>query len=248
MTRVVDGVPLRFVVTMRHLGRLDQGVSVRVEETPGGRELLRFDCYDRRPHYHYDPAGRNERLEIDPVVPDVRGQVMDALRQRIRSLLEHAGAHDLGAAIDDAAWRTQVDALETAWDDVERAGRACTIHEVAPRLWRSGAVTIGLTRRQGGTSVHVYVDGEHGLVEALCFDCWGDEPHYHYSPATRESVVPWDLAVIGDPLEWSLARLTPASLVPMLVRAGYAVADTDLNAAELGRIVDEIRERTSVHA
>ena len=45
----------------------DQGVSLQVVGEVDGHpaELLRFDCFDQNPHYHYDPEGRNERHSID---------------------------------------------------------------------------------------------------------------------------------------------------------------------------------------
>ena len=29
------------------------------------KELLRFDCFDQNPHYHYAPRERNERIPMD---------------------------------------------------------------------------------------------------------------------------------------------------------------------------------------
>ena len=45
----------------------DQGVSIQVlgKVRNKSTELLRFDCFDQRPHYHYDPDGKNERIDLD---------------------------------------------------------------------------------------------------------------------------------------------------------------------------------------
>ena len=45
----------------------DQGVCIHVMgEVDGSQtELLRFDCFDQVPHYHYAPLGKNERRELD---------------------------------------------------------------------------------------------------------------------------------------------------------------------------------------
>ncbi|PON13457.1 hypothetical protein C2W62_34250 [Candidatus Entotheonella serta] len=42
-------------------GMADQGVSLQVvgEVEGEAKELLRFDCFDHEPHYHYDPNGKN---------------------------------------------------------------------------------------------------------------------------------------------------------------------------------------------
>ena len=44
----------------------DQGVSLQVVSCVGGeeKELLRFDCFDQEPHYHYAPLDKNERLYL----------------------------------------------------------------------------------------------------------------------------------------------------------------------------------------
>ena len=45
----------------------DQGVSIQVIGNVAREkiELLRFDCFDQRPHYHYDPGRKNERFDLD---------------------------------------------------------------------------------------------------------------------------------------------------------------------------------------
>src|SRR5436190_13993472 len=48
----------------------DQGVCVHVVGTVDGaeRELLRFECFDNHPHYHYDPTKTNVRIMLDATV------------------------------------------------------------------------------------------------------------------------------------------------------------------------------------
>ncbi|NRA02175.1 MAG: putative C-S lyase [Myxococcales bacterium] len=62
--------PLRFLVEHRETGS-DLGPTLRVLESESGRERLRFDCFENRPHYHFDPAGRNEvnhiERSLDPI-------------------------------------------------------------------------------------------------------------------------------------------------------------------------------------
>ena len=42
----------------------DQGVSISVYADVAGEEaeLLRFDCFEHQPHYHYGPEKKDERL------------------------------------------------------------------------------------------------------------------------------------------------------------------------------------------
>ena len=51
----------------------DGGPSVRVFGDVDGKsvQLLRFDCFRKNPHYHYDPAGKNDMHSIDETsIPD----------------------------------------------------------------------------------------------------------------------------------------------------------------------------------
>ncbi len=56
-------------------------------------ELLRFDCFDRDPHWHLDPSGRDE---IQPLADDGDSisEVFEKLGNDLPQLLERAGASD----------------------------------------------------------------------------------------------------------------------------------------------------------
>ena len=45
----------------------DQGVTMNVYGDVDGQdvEILRFDCFDHAPHYHYGPEKLDERLMLD---------------------------------------------------------------------------------------------------------------------------------------------------------------------------------------
>jgi hypothetical protein len=62
--------PIRFVVEHRQVSA-DGGPTLMVFDSVRGRELLRFDCFVRGPHWHVDPGGRNviQKLEtgVDPI-------------------------------------------------------------------------------------------------------------------------------------------------------------------------------------
>lgn len=74
-----------------------------------------------------------------------------------------------------------------------------------------------------GVSLHVF--GGEGLDarEHLRFDCFIEEPHYHYVDWARKSneVLQIDPVADGDPLTWALERIR-TRLPQMLVRAGAA--------------------------
>ena len=45
----------------------DQGLMIQVygEVDSKDTEILRFDCFDQAPHYHYGPENHNIRLPMD---------------------------------------------------------------------------------------------------------------------------------------------------------------------------------------
>jgi hypothetical protein len=68
-----------------------------------------------------------------------------------------------------------------------------------------------------GMTVHV-VDPATG-VERLRFDCFENEPHYHYIRDDEQIVVRIDTYAEGDPKQWMLTRLA-GRLPEMLEHAG----------------------------
>ena len=61
----IEAGPIKFDLSHRDL-MYDQGVCIRVLGDVDGdeKQLLRFDCFDQLPHYHYDPEGSNEKHDI----------------------------------------------------------------------------------------------------------------------------------------------------------------------------------------
>jgi len=92
MARIWNGVwrGLELAVELRALGG-DSGSTLRVASQGGDPEWLRFDCFDRNPHWHIDPNGRDEVQPLDER-GDVVGVVLDRLRSEASRLLERAGA------------------------------------------------------------------------------------------------------------------------------------------------------------
>ena len=75
----------------------DRGVSIHVFAKVGGErlEVLRFDCFQEDPHYHYVcwAARSNEMLHLDPVADgDPLAWALERLRTRLPQMLERAGA------------------------------------------------------------------------------------------------------------------------------------------------------------
>ncbi len=99
----VGGVELR--VDERSFGS-DGGPSVRVYGEAAGEnvQLLRFDCFRKDPHYHYDPTGKNDQGHLDKtLVPDPVAWTIEQLRQNLVEMVCTAGYDSVANQIDPAA-------------------------------------------------------------------------------------------------------------------------------------------------
>jgi hypothetical protein len=117
----VDAGPLRLVVEARDLrdeaarsrgsatpppaqtSQFDDfGASLHVCGAADGAEHLRFDCFDKEPHYHYirnaEPANVIVRLD-DVAEGDPIEWTIGRVRSRLPEMLQHAGATDLAAQV-----------------------------------------------------------------------------------------------------------------------------------------------------
>jgi hypothetical protein len=93
--------------------------------------------------------------------------------------------------------------------------------------------TLGLDDR--GVALHVCAQQDGEWREFLRFDCFAEDPHYHYVSwrARANEMIHLDPVADGDPLVWALERIR-ARLPQMLERAGAAelAARIDLAALE----------------
>lgn len=99
-----------------------------------------------------------------------------------------------------------------------------------------------------GVSLHVFAGPEGQQKEYLRFDCFSEDPHYHYVDWQNNSneVLHIDPVADGDPLSWSLTRIG-TRLPQMLGRAGAAdvAKRVDMNLIE--QSMQEI-EQMAYHA
>ena len=85
---------LRFNVRYANVSTGDRGPSLRIFGDVDGTpvQLLRFDCFEHEPHFHYDPDGKNNLLRMDKAnVSDPIAWSLDYLRGNIASLVRIAG-------------------------------------------------------------------------------------------------------------------------------------------------------------
>ncbi|MBM3213453.1 hypothetical protein FJZ36_00830 [Candidatus Poribacteria bacterium] len=113
---------VRFDVEYRRFGG-DRGPAIRVFGNVDGKDtqLLRFDCFDTAPHYHYDPTGFDGYHSLDrAVVPDVVAWSLVQVRDNLRTMVKTAGYRDLAEKIDAAAVAASVPELRRAVDQVSQ--------------------------------------------------------------------------------------------------------------------------------
>lgn len=99
----VGGVELH--INNRSLGA-DGGPSVRVYGDVDGEsvQLLRFDCFRKDPHYHYDPSGKNDLHPLDKAtVPDSIAWTIEQLGNNLVEMIQTAGYDDVAASVDQEA-------------------------------------------------------------------------------------------------------------------------------------------------
>ena len=246
-TRIAAGA-VTFDLQYRAL-MADQGVCIHVLGDVSGkdRELLRFDCFDQEPHYHYAPLDKNERRMLDKTTAgNPLGWALTQLRTRLPEMLEHAGF----AAV---AGRLDRDQVERKLDEVEEAARAMALsqrryvlHQRGDPVIEAGNIRFGLEFRElandRGMAIHVLSDVAGQEIELLAFDCFEKGPHYHYGPRNQDVRVFWDTTLVPDTLSWTLAQFKSGKLPAMIERAGYptiaSAMDRDLVATRLEHEVE----------
>lgn len=225
----------------------DQDVCVHALGEVDGEEveLLRFDCFDHAPHYHYGPEKRNERLMLEKTTEgDSLDWTMRQLREHLPEMLRRAGYDDLASNLDVEGTASTIDATEAEARKLAREGRAVVTHDRGEVIVEAGPVRFGIEFRElandRGVAIHVLGDVGSEEVELLTFDCFEVAPHYHYGPRAKNQRLYLDKSAVPSPLEWALGLLHYGKLSPMLERAGYADYAARLNPATVAESVAEV--------
>jgi len=135
---------------------------------------------------------------------------------------------DAGAVVIGVEYRLLDDAIAAAHRPVSADGR-------------DAGVTTDLDDR--GVSIHVFGVRDGERLEHLRFDCFDEDPHYHYVSWRDRSneMIHIDPVADGDPLEWALARLR-TRLPQMLARAGAEDVAGAFDPARLEAILPKVTE------
>jgi hypothetical protein len=227
----------------------DQGVSIQVVGDVDGKEteLLRFDCFDQRPHYHYDPDHKNERYDLDKTTAgNPIGWTLKQLRAKLPVMLAKAGFEDVAQRLDCDLVLKQLDQVEEAARYMAQTQRRTVTHNRGDVVIDAGNIRFGLEfrelRNDRGMAIHVLGNVAGQEIELLAFDCFERGAHYHYGPRNEDVRLYWDMTVVPDPLRWTLDQFKAGKLPAMLVRAGYpsiaTALDTELIACKLEKEVE----------
>ena len=102
----------------------DNGVSIHVEAVEDAHEYLRFDCFEKEPHYHYiDASGEKQTImEFDRVAHgDMIAWAMEQLRTRLSVMLEYAGGGEVAARVQPAQVEAALQKAERLAREAEKA-------------------------------------------------------------------------------------------------------------------------------
>ena len=216
----------------------DQGVIIQVIAEVGGKEteVLRFDCFDQRPHYHYGRENEavNEITFMDKTTAgNPIGWSIRQLREKLPDMLKKAGYEELVGSIDANLVETKLDEVESTARGIAIKQRNTVTHNRGDKVIEAGAIRFGLEYRKlandRGQAIHVLGDVAGQEIELLAFDCFVNEPHYHYGPRNKNERIYWDRTTVPDTLRWTLDQFKAGNLPSMIRRAGYPgiVAEMD---------------------
>jgi hypothetical protein len=230
----------------------DQGVSLQVVSGAAGeeKELLRFDCFDQNPHYHYDPEDKNLRYDMDKTTAgNPVGWTLQQLRTRLPEMLKKAGFEEIANKLDCAHVLSKLDQVEEAARYMAVKQRRTVTHNRGDVIVESGNIRFGLEFREltgdRGMAIHVLSDVAGNEIELLAFDCFEGGPHYHYGPRNQDVRIYWDMTVVPDTLEWTLNQFKSGKLPSMIERAGYP---TIASALDKDLVIEKVKKEVEPKA
>lgn len=124
--REIEAGGVRIQVEYRGIGG-DRGPAVRVYGDVDGRpvQVLRFDCFENDPHYHYDPEGRDDHRKLGrQEVPDPVAWTLAQLSGNLVSMIRTAGYDALADRVDGEAVAGAIPRIEAAIRETKNAGES----------------------------------------------------------------------------------------------------------------------------
>jgi len=231
---------LRFNVRYANARTGDRGPSLRIYGDVEGKpvQLLRFDCFEKQPHFHYDPEGKNNQLRMDKAnVSDPITWSMDYLRGNVADLVRIAGYSALAEQVDEGM-------IAAALPTVEKALRDSVPAEMRGPLEASGLcfeVEYRNTAHDRGPSLQVLGEVDGKRVQLLRFDCFEHEPHFHYDPTGKNNRIFMNTTRVSDPIAWSMDYLR-GNFASQIRIAGYGRLADRLDEAALAGILPGVEK------
>ena len=230
---VVDAGLVDIAMSYRKELMPDQGLCIQVYSEIDGKdtEILRFDCFDQDPHYHYGPENHNIRLHLDKTTAgNPVGWTMDNIRNKLPIMVRRSGYDSLADSLEARpVSAAALDEAEAKARDLSRNERR-TVHHMMPEMLDGDCVEVGNLRfgleyrhlaNDEGMAIHVLSDVSGQEVELLAFDCFEKGPHYHYGPRNQDVRIYWDVTTSGETLRWTLDQFKAGNIRSMIERAGY---------------------------
>ena len=248
---------VKFALQYRDEIMSDQGLCIQVASEIDGQdvEILRFDCFDQAPHYHYGPEKQNERLYMDKTADgNPVGWTIKQLRTRLPEMIRRAGYEEIADQLDNYQGASQVatklDEMESVAREMAISQRRTVTHNRGDEVIEAGNIKFGLEFREipqindRGLAIHVLSDVAGQEIELLAFDCFERAPHYHYGPRNKDIRIYWDHTLVPDPLRWTLDQFKEGKLPDMIARAGYPGVVAELDRALIGsKLEKEVEPR-----
>ncbi|MEC9010144.1 MAG: hypothetical protein VX311_04955 [Planctomycetota bacterium] len=103
----------------------DRGSSVKVFGDIDGQrvQLLRFDCFDQDPHYHYAPTGVNRMFHLDRLTMGCPvAFTLDQVKRNTRSMVAAAGFEEFSEGVDQDALAARIGEVQAAIEAEAVAG------------------------------------------------------------------------------------------------------------------------------
>ena len=225
---VFDAGAVSIAMNYRKELMADQGLCIQVYGEVAGKdtEILRFDCFDQDPHYHYGPENKNIRLHLDKTTAgNPLGWTLNNIRNKLPSMIKRAGYEDLAAAVEaNPIPEATLNEVEAKAREMARGERR-TVHHMMPEMLEGDKIEVGNIRfgleyrnlrNDRGMAIHVLSDVAGQEVELLAFDCFENGPHYHYGPRNQDVRIYWDVTTSGETLRWTLDQFKAGKLRSMI--------------------------------
>jgi hypothetical protein len=200
--------------------------------------------------------GMGQFYRMDPVADgNPIGWAVRTLEKKLPKMLERAGYPQIAATTDRAEVGGVLPAVEACARELFAAKRNTVKHNRGTHVFEAGNIRFGLEMRRqqggdGGLAVHVLADiggaTQNSYVEEteiLAFDCFWQNPHYHYGPRNKNHRIYWDTTLVEDPLGWVFEQFENRKLGPMIERAGYPGVAADLDLEKIAAVLPMVKKK-----